>query len=432
MEEICSTEPTGEIFRITVLGKQIVFIGGVALCEEVCDEKRFRKYVGGPVKEIRPATPTAMFNAFDSEAHWGQHHRIMAPLVTPSAVSSLFADVLTCASELTAKWRASDGKPVSAIDELNRLDQESTTLCFYGRKLNNITNAPSPMIAAMNGTTAEAMKRPSRPHFVNQLFYQSKFSRNIAKARKYASDCLNYRKAHSEIDRKDMLHTLMNAKDPETGKSLDREQIIDEMISLAIGSSTAPCIISHVLYHLLKNPECIRQAREEIDAVLDNSELTHESLDRLPYCGGIVRESLRLSAAMPAYTREPRPETNDSNRPVLLAGGKYEIPPNQAMVIVFHGVNRDPTVFEDPEAFIPERMVGERYESLPEGAKKIFGNGKRVCFGRHYAWMWLVTTVVTILKDVDLEMADPTYILKHQGWFNLRPVDFEIKAKSRA
>ena len=85
-----------------------MFIGSGALCEEVCDEKRFRKHVGGPVEEIRYATPTAMFNAFDHEAHWGEHHRIMAPLVTPSAVSALFPDVLLCASELTGKWRASN------------------------------------------------------------------------------------------------------------------------------------------------------------------------------------------------------------------------------------------------------------------------------------------------------------------------------------
>ena len=347
-----------------------------------------------------------MFNAFDSEAHWGQHHRIMAPLVTPSAVGNMFPDVLTCVSELTAKWRASNGNPLVAIDELNRLDQESTTLCFYGRKLDNITGTPSPMIAAMNGTTQEAMKRPSRPGIVNRLFYQSKFSRDTAVARKYAADCLDYRKAHPEIDRKDMLYTLMNAKDPETGKSMGREEIIDEMISLPIGSSTAPCIVSHVLYHLLKNPECIRKARDEIDAVLGTAELTYKALEKLTYCGGIVRESLRLSAAMPGYTREPRPETNTTDQPILLAGGKYQIPPKQSMIIVFHGVNRDPDVFEDPEAFRPERMAGENYERLPEGAKKIFGNGKRECFGWNYAWMWLVTVVVMILRDLELEMSN--------------------------
>ena len=102
------------------------------------------------------------------------------------------------------------------------------------------------------------------------------------------------------------------------------------------------------------------------------------------------------------------------------------------MIIVLHGVNRDPAVFEEPEAFKPERMVGEAFEKLPEGAKKWFGNGRRVLLGRHHAWMWNMTTIVTLLKEVDIEMADPSYQLKQDGWFNLRPVDFYIKVKSRA
>ena len=107
------------------------------------------------------------------------------------------------------------------------------------------------------------------------------------------------------------------------------------------------------------------------------------------------------------------------------------MPAKQAMIIVLHGVNRDPNVFEEPEAFKPERMVGEAFEKLPEGAKKWFGNGKRVCYGKNHAWMWNMITLVALLKDVEFEMADPSYQLKQDGWFNLRPVGFNIKVRPR-
>ncbi|KAL8947967.1 MAG: hypothetical protein Q9183_007736 [Haloplaca sp. 2 TL-2023] len=245
--------------------------------------------------------------------------------------------------------------------------------------------------------------------------------------RQYAADCLAHRKANP-TDRKDMLHTMLHAKDPETGKSLTEEQIIDEIVTMPIGSSTAPCVISSALYYLLKNPSCITEARKEIDNVVGDVEFTHTHLDHLPYCAGIVRETLRLSAAAPGFNIEPLPDTQG---PVTIGGGKYQVPPKQTMIIVLHGVNRDPAVFEEPEAFKPERMVGEAFERLPEGAKKWFGNGKRVCFGRHYAWMWNMTTLVSLLKNVDFEMVDPSYELKQDGWFNLRPVDFEVKVKAR-
>lgn len=419
---------SGEIFKITVLGQQIVFVGSVALCEELCDEKRFRKFVGGPIVEIRYAVHASLFTAFENEASWGIHHRILAPMVTPAAVADRFIEVRDFASELTAKWRASSGgSPVSAIGELNRLDMETTTFCFYGRKLNGLTGPEPPMIKAMDGATSEAIKRPTRPGFVNWLLYRSKFQKDTKTMRQYAADCLEYRKANP-TDRKDMLYTMMNAKDPETGKSLTEEQIIDEIVTMPIGSSTAPCVISSAIYYLLKNPACITKAREEIDSVLGDGEFTHNDLEKLPYCAGIVRETLRLSAAAPGFNIEPLPDTKG---PVSLGGGKYQVPAKQTMIIVLHGVNRDPAVFEEPEAFKPERMVGEAFEKLPEGSKKWFGNGKRVCYGRHYAWMWNMATIVTILKDVDMEMADPSYQLKQDGWFNQRPVNFYIKVKSR-
>ncbi|KAL8811619.1 MAG: hypothetical protein Q9200_001646 [Gallowayella weberi] len=424
-----STATLGEIFKITVLGQDIVFVGNVALCEELCDEKRFRKFVGGPIVEIRKAVHAALFTAFADEPIWGVHHRILAPLLTPTAVEEHFTQVRDIAAELTAKWRGMGNQAtVSAIGELNRLDLETTTFCFFGRRLNGLTGPEPAMIKAMDGATGEAIKRPTRPKILNWLVYQSRFDKDCRTMRQYAAECLEYRRSHPS-DRKDMLYTMMNGKDPETGKSMNEEQMIDEIVSMPIGSSTAPCVISSAIYYLLQNPACIEKARKEIDSVIGRYDFVHEHLDALPYCAGIVRETLRLSAAAPGFNIEPVPGTQG---PVLLAGGKYQVPAKQTMIIVLHGVNRDPAVFDQPEAFRPERMVGEAFDKLPAGAKKWFGNGKRACIGRHHAWMWNMITLVTLLRDVDFEMADPSYVLQQDGWFNLRPVGFDIKVKERA
>ena len=419
---------TGEIFKITVFGHQIVFVGSVALCEEICDPRRFRKFVGGPIVEIRYSVHASLFTAFENEAIWGVHHRIIAPLLTPTAVVDHFSEIHDCVAELVAKWRdLGANNSIVAMDEFNRLDLETTTLCFYGRKLNGLSGPEHPMIKAMDGATSEAIKRPTRPRLLNWLFFQSKFQKDTATMRSYAAECLEYRKANP-TNRKDMLHAMMTSKDPETGEALSDVQIIDEMVTMPIGSSTAPCAISAAIYYLLQNPDCISKARKEIDTVIGEEEFKHEHLNKLPYCTGVMRETMRLSAAAPGFNIEPLPGTEE---PVLLGGGKYSIPANQTIIAVLHGVNRDPAVFKDPLDFRPERMVGANFDKLPSGAKKWFGNGKRVCIGLHYAWMWNMITLVALLKDVDFEMADPTYQLKQDGWFNIRPVAFVVKAKPR-
>lgn len=422
------SEEYGEIFQIKVLGQTIVFVGSVALAEEICDQKRFRKYVGGPIVEIRAAVHDALFTAFDNEPSWGIAHRIIAPHLSADAMrQQSFIDMRDTASELIEKWKKLGTHVTSPLEELQRLNLEATTLALFGKKLNCLDGPEHPMLQAMEDSTSEAIMRPTRPTVLN-LLYRSKFKSSIKTMRKYAAEIVQYRK-DNPTDRKDVLTAMTNGEDPETKKKLTESQVIDEIVSMPIGSSTAPCLLATAILLLLRNPEVITRARQELDTIAPNRDLTIDDLDNLKYVQAIVHESLRLSFAAPGFNIEPIP--SESKAPIQLAGGKYQVAHNQAIIIVLAGVNRDPNVFEEPLAFKPERMMGEQFDKLPEGAKKWFGNGKRECIGRHYAWQWSVLVLAMLVKKVDFEMADEKYELEQDGWFNYRPIGFKTKVKVR-
>ncbi|OTA62865.1 bifunctional P-450:NADPH-P450 reductase [Hypoxylon sp. EC38] len=424
------SEKYGEIFQIKVLSQTVVFVAGAAIAEEICDEKRFRKYVGGPIVEIRYAVHDALFTAFDHEESWGIAHRIIAPKLSPQSLADYFIEMRDIASELITKWKGLEANnEVSAIGELNRANLEATTLTLFGKKLNCLSGPEHPMLKGMEDSTSEAMKRPTRPGFLNWLFFSGKFTKATKAMRTYAQEMVDYRKANP-TDRQDLLAAMMSAKDPETGKALEDSQVIDEIVSMPIGSSTAPALLSTAIHFLLKNPSVVEKAREELSSVIGTGEFKYEHLSQLKYIEGIVRESLRLSFAAPGFNIEPIP--SDDKAPILLAGGKYQVAHNQPMIIVLAGVNRDPTVFKQPLAFRPERMMGEAFDELPPGVKKWFGNGKRECIGKHWAWQWSMTTLTKLIQEIDFEAVDPKYILEQDGWFNLRPVGFKVRVKLRA
>ncbi|KAI1456803.1 bifunctional P-450:NADPH-P450 reductase [Annulohypoxylon moriforme] len=424
------SEQYGEIFQIKVLGQTVVFVAGAALAEEICDEKRFRKYVGGPIVEIRYAVHDALFTAFDNEPSWGIAHRILAPRLSPSSLEAHFVEMRDCASELVTKWKSlGANNETTPINELNRLNLEATTLTMFGKKLNCLSGPEHPMIKGMEDSTSEAMMRPTRPGFMNWLFYGNKFKSATNTMRAYAQDLVDYRKANP-TDRQDLLAAMMSAKDPETDTKLRDSQVIDEIVSMPIGSSTAPALLATAIYLLTKNPDVVKKAREELDSVIGvGGEFRHEHLAQLKYIEGIVRESLRLSFAAPGFNIEPLP--SDSKAPILLGGGKYQVAHNQPMIIVLAGVNRDPSVFQKPLAFQPERMMGKAFEELPAGTKKWFGNGKRECIGKHWAWQWSMTTLAMLVREFDFERVDKGYTLEQDGWFNLRPVGFKVRVKPR-
>ncbi|KAH8908540.1 cytochrome P450 [Coniochaeta sp. PMI_546] len=422
-------ETYGEIFQIKVLGHAIVFIASADLAEELCDEKRFRKYVGGPIVEIRSAVNNALFTAFDHEESWGIAHRIIAPRLSQQSVAQWFTEMRDITSELIEKWKSLGGNTkISPVNELNRLNLEVTTMTLYGKRLQSLSGPEHPMLQAMEDATSEAMKRPTRLPMLNWLVYGRKFKKAIATMRRYGAELVEYRNANPTT-RQDVLAALLAGIDPETGKSLTDSQVIDEIVSMPIGSSTAPCLISSAIYFLLKSPHVIGLAREELDSVIGNGEFKVEHLPQLKYLEAIVRESLRLSFAAPGFNIEPIPSKDKS--PVLLGGGKYQVNHDQAMIIVLAGVNRDPTVFDEPLAFRPERMMGDAFDKLPPGVKKWFGNGKRECIGKHWAWQFNMVVLAKLVREVNFEEVDPAYTLEQDGWFNLRPVNFFVNAKPR-
>ena len=137
-----------------MLGHTVVFVASARLAEELCDETRFRKYVGGPIVEIRQAVHDALFTAFDHEESWGIAHRIIAPRLSQQAVTQWFDEMRDIASELIAKWNGLGvNNAISPIAELNRLNLEATTMTLYGRRLNCLNGPEHPMVQGMIPTS---------------------------------------------------------------------------------------------------------------------------------------------------------------------------------------------------------------------------------------------------------------------------------------
>lgn len=413
----------GPIFKIKVLGKQIVFISNVELLQEICDQRRFRKAVTGPIVEMRRCANDCLFTTYDDEKSWGIAHRVMRPYVTEAGTDACFDDMAKVIPDLTRKWTSTFKQPVLITDDLDRLLMASCMQCFFNQRVEALEGPIPPIIPALERITMEAMKRPTRPKLLNRLLYQRGFDRDIKIMRDYASGIIKRRKETPEESRNDLLDALLNGADPETGEKLSDTQVIDEVVTIFIGAATSSNLVSYALYYLMTRPDKRAKACAEIDSIIDSNErIQLEHVKKLKYCEAIIRETLRLSATAPGFNIEPIPTEDKS--PVFLAGGKYEIPHDQTMIAILHAVNRDPEVFENPDVFIPERMLGDKWDKLPSGAKKGFGNGKRECYGKMWAWQWSTFTLASILKDVSFEFQDTNYQLVSNGAFSVKPLNF--------
>ncbi|KAL5975957.1 hypothetical protein ACLOJK_020286 [Asimina triloba] len=167
------------------------------------------------------------------------------------------------------------------------------------------------------------------------------------------------------------------------------------------GVATTALGMEWALAELVNNPRVLQKAREEIESVVGKHRLVEESdIPNLPYVQAVIKETLRLHPTDPIIMRESIQDCN--------VGG-YHIPSKTGVFINVWAVGRDPSYWDKPLEFLPERFIdekgrsqidlrGQHYHFLP------FGSGRRGCPGTTLALQMIETTIAGIVQCFDMKV----------------------------
>lgn len=401
------------------------------MLNEICDEKRFNKSVSGALKEVRNGVGDGLFTAFHGEHNWEVAHRTLVPAFGPIGIRDMFDEMYDIATQLVAKWARQGSERINVTDDFTRLTLDSIALCAMDKRFNSFySDKLHPFVNAMVDFLVESGRRARRTRLESLLYpsFQRQYQQDIALMRQVAEEVIAHRRANPS-DKKDLLNAMLFGKDAKTGERLSDDNIMNNMITFLIaGHETTSGLLSFASYYLLKNPDTLQKAQQEVDKVVGKGPVRFGHMSKLPYIEAILRETLRLSPTAPAFSVEP---SKTVPGPVVLAG-KYWIPAGAPIIAILPQAGRDPTVFgADAEEFKPERMYGENFTKLPPNAWKPFGNGVRGCIGRPFAWQEAVLTLALILQNFNLRMDDPSYQLQIKQTLTIKPDEFFMRASLR-
>ncbi|RFU73229.1 nadph cytochrome p450 [Trichoderma arundinaceum] len=422
----------GEIFRLHMGLRPAVFISTQALVNEVCDEKRFQKSVSSVLRVVREGAGDGLFTAHSNEPIWGKAHRVLTPAFGPLPIREMFDEMKDISSQLSLKWaRHGPHAPIAVSDDFTKLALDTIALCSMDFRFNSYyQDKMHPFVQAMGDFLIESGRRNRRPGFAPNFLYRAaneKFYKDIAILKDTANAVVAARRKNPS-DRKDLLGAMLSGVDPQTGEKLSDSNITDQLITFLIaGHETTSGMLSFAFYHLLKNPFAYRKVQEEVDAVLGRGPAKVEHVSKLPYINAVLRETLRLSAAIPAFTVEAIEDT--------LIGGKYLVHKGEPISCLLGKAHLDPTVYgEDATDFKPERMLDDNFARLNRefpNCWKPFGNGKRGCIGRGFAIQEAVLCMALLFQNFNFSFDDPNYQLEIASTLTIKPKDFYMRASLR-
>jgi enediyne biosynthesis protein E7 len=208
----------------------------------------------------------------------------------------------------------------------------------------------------------------------------------------------------------DLLSRLTRAKDEETGAMLTEEQIAAQIRMFFIGGTeTTAHALTFAFYLVGMHPHVADKVREELDRELGDAPLTsREQVERLKYTRAVFMEAMRL---YPSLWKTSRGVARD----VEIDG--YHLPKDSVVWVMIYHIQRRGGVWENPEAFMPERFLGD----YPARAYLPFGHGPRKCIGTPLAMIEGTVVLATALRRLRLHLVPGhTVVAAPQGTLHPR------------
>ncbi|MCY9028049.1 bifunctional P-450/NADPH--P450 reductase [Bacillus inaquosorum] len=419
-------EEQGPIFQIHTPAGTTIVVSGHELVKEVCDEERFDKSIEGALEKVRAFSGDGLFTSWTHEPNWRKAHNILMPTFSQRAMKDYHEKMVDIAVQLIQKWaRLNPNEAVDVPGDMTRLTLDTIGLCGFNYRFNSYyRETPHPFISSMVRALDEAMHQMQRLDFQDKLMVRTKrqFHHDIQTMFSLVDSIIAERRSNGDQDEKDLLARMLNVEDPETGEKLDDENIRFQIITFLIaGHETTSGLLSFAIYYLLKHPDKLKKAYEEVDRVLTDAAPTYKQVLELTYIRMILNESLRLWPTAPAFSLYPKEDT--------VIGGKYPITTKDRISVLIPQLHRDRDAWgEDAEEFRPERF--EHQDQVPHHAYKPFGNGQRACIGMQFALHEATLVLGMVLKYFTL-IDHENYELDIKQTLTLKPGDFRIRVQTR-
>ncbi|KAH9937862.1 CyP450 monooxygenase [Epithele typhae] len=198
-------------------------------------------------------------------------------------------------------------------------------------------------------------------------------------------------------------HIMERAKSLPAEEAVQEEEVGKYATASAYGggADTTLSTVQTFFVAMLLYPEIQKKAQEELMRVVGPNRLPEKKdLADLPYTQALAKECLRWRTVAPLAVPHRSLEDDEYKG--------YLIPKGTTILANIWAFSHDERYFSDPDVFKPERHLrdGHLDPDVMDPATIVFGYGRRVCPGQHFAQTSLLIAIATVLHTLDITPPD--------------------------
>ncbi len=328
----------------------------------------------------------------DGEAH-RTNRRLILPVFHQQAIASYFDTIQSVVTAAMADWGERGTIDLSA--ELHKLTLTVVVKIFLGsektEEIEQVSEWFNTLVDSVSGVIRWDIPLTS-------------YGRGQAARRKiadYIRQVIAQRSALGDLDRStDVLSLLVNTID-EDGNKFTETQVIDQAIAfLFSGHDTTSTLMSWLLFELGNCPQWRQRLRDEQQQVMGKEPISMNHLRQLPHMTNVIKEGERLYPPAFLIARVALAD-------IEYAG--YLIPAGWFVFISPMLTHRLPEIYQNPDAFDPDRFAPPREEDKKQPYSLIgFGGGAHTCIGVELAQMEMKIILSTLLQKYDWTVTPTT------------------------
>ena len=308
-------------------------------------------------------------------ALWREQRRIVAANFAPTAVDALVPHFAAAAGATAADWQS--GATIDAAEASTDTTMRIIADTLFGGDPRLKTRKAMDHIAAALKAGGESrlpaiLGLPALPY--NKVMWQGQRGREFL--RRTLADVVRDRLPDGGSD--DFLGKLIRALRAQFEPAEALSLAVDNAATFYLaGHETTANAITWTLYLLSEQPawqeRIAIEAREALAAGADVAELP----ERLPTLRRVFEEAMRLYPPVPRFDRQ-------AVEPDRLS--TYDVAPGDIISIWPWLLHRHQALWDDPDAFDPDRFLPERRSAQHRFQYFPFGGGPRVCVGMRFAY----------------------------------------------